>query len=337
MINFISIIIPVFNPEFKLFARCYDSIKGITCPIEIIFVDDGSQIGIEECIEYTSLDERCHWIREKNGGVSSARNSGIVRANGKYILFIDVDDTITTEFRSYLNNFKLDRDSDWILFDIVDSNLSNNSIQHRKLFEETKECVLHIQDVIERRITTQTLSECWGKLISRKLLIENGIRFPLNIPTGEDAYFNTDIMKYAKTIRYIPIEAYIYYYDNSHLDRRLISNPGKRIVESFDRNKQLKELMKNKIDYPNVNQFTKKTNVSFVINLVQNCLILQNANMFNKAIKKDICEALKENETFLGLTLNDFLNLKGKIYYIILKYKLWPIIKIISIIKKNLK
>ena len=91
----ISIIIPVYNVE-KYIEKCISSvIKQTYKNIEIILIDDGSTDNCGKlCDEYAKKDNRIKVFHQKNRGVSSARNKGIVECNGKYIGFVDGDDII---------------------------------------------------------------------------------------------------------------------------------------------------------------------------------------------------------------------------------------------------
>ena len=91
----ISVIIPVYNGE-KYLKDCLDSITGQTeKDIEIICVDDGSTDRSGEMIEeYSRKDKRIQVFHQKNGGASSARNTGIRHAKGRYIYFMDCDDIL---------------------------------------------------------------------------------------------------------------------------------------------------------------------------------------------------------------------------------------------------
>ena len=331
----ISIIIPVYNPEYHSFVRCYKSIQELKCPIEIIFVDDGSEYKVEKCIEYTQGDNRCMWIRKKNGGVSSARNYGINKAKGKYILFIDVDDNLTSTFVEYLNKFHGKNDYDWILFDVIDCDLATNKFFYRKLFENKVEGNIKIESIINTRITSQKISECWGKLISRKFLNENDIYFPLSVPTGEDAYFNTEILKYANKIRYVPLESYIYYYNKNHLSERILQDPIKRFNESMERNLQLKALVKKRIDNSSLRRYYERIDTYFIINTTQNCLILDKENILDNNLKMYIISLLNDNNIFDYISFKSFNGIKNRMYYFILKYKLWMIIPFLNIIKMH--
>ncbi len=89
----ISVIVPAYNIENYL-PRCLDSILGQTHQnLEVIVVDDGSQDSTGDIIDdYAKKDPRIIPIHKENEGVSKARTSGLKRAVGAYIGFIDGDD-----------------------------------------------------------------------------------------------------------------------------------------------------------------------------------------------------------------------------------------------------
>ena len=91
--NQISVIVPVYNVEGYL-ARCVDSILGQTYEnLEVILVDDGSRDGSGAlCDAFARQDHRVKVIHKPNGGLSSARNTGIDAAQGEYLAFVDSDD-----------------------------------------------------------------------------------------------------------------------------------------------------------------------------------------------------------------------------------------------------
>ena len=94
----VSVIIPVYNVE-KYLRECLDSVLAQTCTdLEIILVDDGSTDRSGSiCDEYASADERFRVIHKPNGGQAEARNTGLDKARGEYVYFIDSDDYICPE------------------------------------------------------------------------------------------------------------------------------------------------------------------------------------------------------------------------------------------------
>ena len=91
----VSVIIPVYNSE-KFLARCIDSILNQTYKnFELLLIDDGStdQSGFI-CESYREKDSRIKVIHQCNSGASAARNLGIQRSAGKYLMFCDSDDIV---------------------------------------------------------------------------------------------------------------------------------------------------------------------------------------------------------------------------------------------------
>ena len=100
----ISIIIP-FNNGKKYLKNCLNNITAISYnDYEIVLVDDFSNDNFEE-IATKYKKTKYHYTAEKSRGVGNARNIGIKKAKGKYIMFLDVDDTIDKELLKNLKNY----------------------------------------------------------------------------------------------------------------------------------------------------------------------------------------------------------------------------------------
>ena len=97
--SLVSIIIPIYNVENYL-EQCIISVVHQTYKnLEIVIVNDGSTDNSENIIlDYLKKDNRIVYIKKKNGGLSSARNSGLDKCKGKYVSFVDSDDTLDTKF-----------------------------------------------------------------------------------------------------------------------------------------------------------------------------------------------------------------------------------------------
>ena len=89
----VTIIVPVYNSE-KYLDRCLESLVNQTvAEFEIILVDDGSiDASLSICKKWATKDNRITIIEQENSGVSVARNNGIERSNGEFILLLDSDD-----------------------------------------------------------------------------------------------------------------------------------------------------------------------------------------------------------------------------------------------------
>lgn len=101
--DLISIIVPVYNVE-KYIEKCLASLIGQTYRnIEIVLVDDGATDSSGcICDTFAMQDDRIKVIHKKNGGLSDARNVGITKATGKYLVFVDSDDDVKLDMVQYL-------------------------------------------------------------------------------------------------------------------------------------------------------------------------------------------------------------------------------------------
>ncbi|MBP3635036.1 MAG: glycosyltransferase family 2 protein [Bacilli bacterium] len=127
--DLISIIIPVYNGE-EYIEKCINSIISQTYDnLEIIVIDDGSTDNTREKLQKI-LDPRVNKIYIKNNGVSNARNIGIKKAKGKYLMFIDVDDYIDKHTIEILYQTILEKNVDIIRFN---GYIQNASLEFTKL------------------------------------------------------------------------------------------------------------------------------------------------------------------------------------------------------------
>lgn len=96
----LSIIVPVYNVEAYL-NKCVGSLLDQnlnSSQYEIILVDDGSTDASGQiCNDFAAVHTNIRVIHQKNGGLSSARNSGIIEAKGKFIQFVDSDDYLNAD------------------------------------------------------------------------------------------------------------------------------------------------------------------------------------------------------------------------------------------------
>lgn len=104
----LSIVIPVYNAE-RWLSQCLDSILAQTVKnFELLLVEDGAtDASASICDAYAKKDARVVVLHQANAGVSTARNSGIRQARGRYLTFIDADDWVEpTYIESMLNQMQ---------------------------------------------------------------------------------------------------------------------------------------------------------------------------------------------------------------------------------------
>lgn len=171
----ISVIIPVYNVE-KYLSKCLDSVlQQDFDSYEIIAVNDGSKDSCGEILkEYSSRNEKIVVVNQENKGLGGARNSGIEKAVGEYLLFLDSDDAIKPKTLSGLYQDAIQSQADivWCGMDYV--NEAGEIISTRKANENGVKVVTQQ----ESPLLFANDSYAWNKLYKRKLFIDNNIRFP---------------------------------------------------------------------------------------------------------------------------------------------------------------
>lgn len=113
-----SIVVPVYNVE-KYLCKCIDSILKQTYKnFELILVDDGSLDDSSKiCDDYAKKDTRISVYHKKNGGLSDARNYGIKLCHGDYLILIDGDDYVESDYLEKVNKVLMkDREIDVLKF-----------------------------------------------------------------------------------------------------------------------------------------------------------------------------------------------------------------------------
>ena len=112
----VSVIVPIYNVR-KYIEKCLDSLVNQTLDdVEIILVNDGSLENEEELIKpYLEKYKNIKYFKKENGGQASARNFGLKRASGEYILFVDSDDYIETTMASKLYKVATEKDLDILI------------------------------------------------------------------------------------------------------------------------------------------------------------------------------------------------------------------------------
>ena len=182
----ISVIVPVYNAENTL-HQCVDSILNQEYKqIEVILVDDGSRDSSPQiCDEYAEKDKRVHVFHKPNGGVSSARNLGLDHAHGKWITFIDSDDSISEGYYTGIEDRKED-----IIFlgykTFYKGILIKDISIPKELFDNA------FKNMIKSNFSNSIVRGPCAKFYKMDLL--SGLRFNPEMTIGEDLYFVLDYL-----------------------------------------------------------------------------------------------------------------------------------------------
>ncbi|MEG3030397.1 MAG: glycosyltransferase family A protein [Oscillospiraceae bacterium] len=191
---FFSIIIPVYNVE-KYLRYCMESILSQQfTDYEVILVDDGStDKSGGMCDEYAAQDSRVRAIHQQNKGLGGARNTGILNAQGEWILFLDSDDSMP---KSTLENWKAS----------MSQNKQAEVIAARFMFQDKDNNVYYDEKAFKRQFVsgkceTQALQEAikrydessgwavWKLGVKRQTILEKQVFFKEDIRHAEDLYW----------------------------------------------------------------------------------------------------------------------------------------------------
>ena len=203
----LSIIVPIFNTE-KFLRGCIESIINQDIQrdlVEIICVDDGSTDSSQEILyEYRDL---VSIYRKQNGGLSSARNFGLERARGKYILFVDSDDFLLPGAISKMLSH-LDEGIDAIIAKpkvIYQGTSLWNKEADEDYFSLPGNGVFNINDIDLFNIPVVA----WAKIYVRSIIEKYRLRFPEGV-LYEDNYFFWTYFLYTKKIYFLDEEVCAY-------------------------------------------------------------------------------------------------------------------------------
>jgi len=231
MNELVSVVIPVYNVE-KYVARCIESVINQSyCNIEILIINDGSMDNSENiCRIYQKQDDRIIYIYQENQGLAGARNTGIRHAHGTYIVFVDSDDYVATDYVK-------------ILYDLLKKYNADMSIcGHKKTLKDNEIIEKKIYPVYQysgvelvRRMYEHNLLEinvAWNKMYRKDMF--NNEQFPLG-KLHEDFVLNTKLMYYSKKIVYTYEPLYFYYQSPNSITRRVITKRNLDCLEQIEK------------------------------------------------------------------------------------------------------
>lgn len=241
----ISIIIPIYNSE-RYLEKCLDSVLAQDYPnLEIIVINDGSTDSSSSILKrYADIYPNLLYFQQENAGVSSARNRGIKEAHGKYIAFVDSDDTIPSNYISELYQIIKEERAELSVVSIQDSLGNTNELVSPVVIDfNDKQLDDHFL----------VLNRCFllygpvAKLYLNTIIQKYHIVFPEELSYGEDLVFNCRYIDRINRIAYSPATYYNYCRDNGFsLSQKLRSD---RYHTELRLNRELKSLFLSKHIY----------------------------------------------------------------------------------------
>lgn len=286
-----SFIVPVYNTE-KYLKKCLDSLVNQTYKdFEIIVVNDGSTDKSSSIIsKYQKKYKNIIVIDKENEGLSMARNRGVQKSSGKYIIFVDSDDYVSNKLLEEVDK-KID-DSDILRFQIAteDEDYTKINEYHEEGFES-----MCGYDAFKYLSSYHFVEPAWCYVIRKNYYIENKFSFKKGV-YHEDFGLIPYVIYKARKVKSIDFIGYYYIQRNGSI---MNNNDYKKTVKkAFDMLEQYKTM---RLFAKNIN---RKNNLDdYFLSYISNSVIVK-ARELKKDEKKVYINELKKLNVFDGVLVN---------------------------------
>lgn len=246
----VSLIIPVYNAG-KRFELCLDSVlRQDFADFELILVDDGSTDGSGDvCDKAADSDNRVRGFHKENGGVSTARNEGIAMAKGRWICFVDADDTVDDNYLSSLLSVD-PQEGDLVITGIRHSYSDGTPDKENYSFEKTETTSDPSKLIGKYKLLNIGFPPC--KLFDRGLILSAGLSFDPELTFHEDHVFCLEYFLRCKRVCLVEGMPYSYWHGNSaSLSSR--EHPSSELRKAAEKISFLMKAIRKK--YPRTNRY----------------------------------------------------------------------------------
>ena len=286
-----SFIVPVYNTE-KYLKKCLDSLVNQTYKdFEIIVVNDGSTDKSSNIIlKYQKKYKNIIVIDKENEGLSMARNRGVQKSSGKYIIFVDSDDYVSNKLLEEVDK-KID-DSDILRFQIAteDEEYTKINEYHEEGFES-----MCGYDAFKYLSSYHFVEPAWCYVIRKNYYIENKFSFKKGV-YHEDFGLIPYVIYKARKVKSIDFIGYYYIQRNGSIMNN--NNYKKTVKKAFDMIEQYKTM---RLFAKNIN---RKNNLDdYFLSYISNSVIVK-ARELKKDEKKVYINELKKLNVFDGVLVN---------------------------------
>lgn len=194
----ISIIASVYKGE-KYLRECIESVlEQDYRNIELIMVDDGSPDNSGKILdEYAKKDKRIKVVHKENSGVCNSRNVGIDMAQGAYVCIIDQDDLLSKDYLSYFYRLAKENDAE------IAATPTADKFFGKVEYDDGKSDYVEVmsgEDTANEMLYHKIIIAPWNKMVSRKLIEDNHIRFVPEFFNGEGFAYSIECFQAARKV-----------------------------------------------------------------------------------------------------------------------------------------
>lgn len=204
-----SVIIPVFNAEKTIKSTLESLLSQSEKDFEVIIVDDHStDSSMEICNKFCLADSRFKVITSRSKGAASARNTGILCAQGDFLLFADSDDIVDCDFISIPVSTGIEHGADVVWFNFSYVDMVSKAKTHT---DHACRAEIVFIDYLTCYATNQTGSGCmWNKAYRRSFLSNHHLLVDESKVYGEDWEFNLRVALSSPKVFAIANDLYSY-------------------------------------------------------------------------------------------------------------------------------
>lgn len=210
-----SIIIPVYNAEASIVVCLKKIAKQTFKDFELVIVNDGSKDNSLKVINDFATQHPAlsiNVIDQENAGAGAARNTGINKAGGEYIVYIDSDDYVDDDFLEKTDETISQCKADVVFIDIVREDEKGNVIRYERMSDYR-----HLEK--GRMIRWQLTGKMpWGgvrKIVKTVLVKDNNLRYATQIKVGEESIYSFRVLELAQNLAF-QTSSFYHYVDNSN-------------------------------------------------------------------------------------------------------------------------
>lgn len=314
----ISIIIPVYNVGNAL-IKCVESIKNQPYDdYEVILIDDGSTDTVTKDLleKYENEGGKIVVFHKPNGGCFDARKYGLMKANGEFVSYGDSDDFFSENCIELMHK-AIDHPADLYL---MNNYLNKPGTEEFYIEKELTTGYSDMNWFMDQMLHVR-INAVWDKIYKRALLEKAMDKLKENIIFGDDTYINNGYLRYVNSVYIMNETTYFHYVDSSTsvCGRKVKPELLKEISIVFDSLSFISDI-----------EGVTKKGCNAYRDFYYGCYARAIASLLNQGFeKKDINILTQKNDIMKKIFIFEATSLKGFVYRIILKFKLYRMAELI--------
>lgn len=317
-----SIIMPVYNASKTIHKSIESVINQTYGDWELLLIDDGSSDNSYEIIKnYEKNDERIKGFHQENGGPGRARNLGISKISGDYVLFIDSDDYYENNLLELVNNKIHDTHADLIYISMINEDDKcniKNIIDVGKFNGYTK------KDYLDMEIMGVLPWGPCSKIVKKE--IAEKTKFS-NLAVGEEIIYSYELINRSDNIIFLDVPLYHYVHNENGQHTKGGNDPWHDVVNIMTKYLKENDYYMNHVDA------VKCLSLKGLLISVYRISVNNNIKTSILMIKEKHTEYL--NDFKIDKFSKKFLDKKSVILYYLLKYKLYFLLVLLSKLRKK--